>query len=186
MSKKTESKDSARATPNGKASASASPKDDDEEFFTITATGSQDENQFDLIVGCLEELLFDGAIYEAQMRFFERYEGEFDESEENKLSYTRIFNEYIAMLERILTAGIKKKLPNISSKELTKHISDKKDELVPDVFDVMASLGDFLHFKSLILAYKKDKAKKGGDTTSPLAISSIKCQPLILNGHHGS
>ncbi|XP_053843358.1 ADP-ribosylation factor-like protein 2-binding protein isoform X3 [Vidua macroura] len=56
---------------------------------------STTSDEFDAVVGYLEDIIMDDDFQLIQRNFLEKHYQEFDDSEENKLIYTDIFNEYI-------------------------------------------------------------------------------------------
>ena len=58
------------------------------------ATPTAQDNAFDEIVGALEMVLLDPGVVELQRGFCEAHCSEFEDSDENKLSYTGIFEQY--------------------------------------------------------------------------------------------
>uniref|UniRef100_A0A8D2N4Q5 ADP-ribosylation factor-like protein 2-binding protein n=1 Tax=Zonotrichia albicollis TaxID=44394 RepID=A0A8D2N4Q5_ZONAL len=57
---------------------------------------------FDAVVGYLEDIIMDDDFQLIQRNFLEKHYQEFDDSEENKLIYTDIFNEYISLVEKYI------------------------------------------------------------------------------------
>uniref|UniRef100_A0A8C6GCM5 ADP-ribosylation factor-like protein 2-binding protein n=1 Tax=Mus spicilegus TaxID=10103 RepID=A0A8C6GCM5_MUSSI len=59
---------------------------------------SASDAEFDAVVGCLEDIIMDDEFQLLQRNFMDKYYQEFEDTEENKLTYTPIFNEYILEL----------------------------------------------------------------------------------------
>lgn len=102
----------------------------------------------------------------------------FEESAENKLEYTPLFQQYTKMVEDYIESKIKGAFPDLTMPRVESMLASKKgacsnftggaivplmsrllflDELSGDVFDVMSSLGDFHEFKELMLSQKRAK-----------------------------
>jgi hypothetical protein len=68
---------------------------DEEEDFEIAAEGQNNEdNEFDKIVGTLQEILLDEKFEQLQKKFCQQNCMHFEATEENKLIYTDIFKKY--------------------------------------------------------------------------------------------
>lgn len=72
-----------------------------EKEFSIESKGSgnYDDDFFDTVVGCMQDIIFDHSFTDFQNKFFGSYYKEFDNSEENKLIYTEIFQKYKSTIE---------------------------------------------------------------------------------------
>jgi hypothetical protein len=86
----------------------------------------------------------------------------FEETKENKLEYTEIFNNYTRMVEEIIGKALAEKIPGFKMSDLESLLTRKRDELAGEVFDTLTSMGDFLEFKELMLATKNMKCGGGG------------------------
>ncbi|XP_060248184.1 ADP-ribosylation factor-like protein 2-binding protein isoform X5 [Meriones unguiculatus] len=65
----------------------------EEESFALSFSSASDA-EFDAVVGCLEDIIMDDEFQLLQRNFMDKYYQEFEDTEENKLTYTPIFNEY--------------------------------------------------------------------------------------------
>ena len=65
-------------------------------MFEIVDSGHKNEgdDEFDEVVGYLQEILMDPSFDKMQRDFCNRHCMKFDASEENKLIYMSVFNEY--------------------------------------------------------------------------------------------
>jgi len=70
--------------------------DDDGEEFAIShdGGGDVDDDYFDHVVGCLQDIILDPEFDRMQKNFSTQHCMQFEATEENKLVYTTIFNEY--------------------------------------------------------------------------------------------
>ncbi len=123
-------------------------------------TGSAEDNEFDHIVGTLEDIMIDGRITTIQDSFFEENYTIFEDTEENKIEYTRIFEQYTTTLEGALERMLTAKIPEFRMERFEEMLVKRQDEIAGEIFDLILSLGDFAEFKELILAYKKRKLRK--------------------------
>lgn len=57
---------------------------------------------FDQIIGHIEDIVISEAFQKMQHDFFERNYHYFDKSDENKIVYTNIFNEYTSSIESFI------------------------------------------------------------------------------------
>ncbi|KAL1772904.1 ADP-ribosylation factor 2-binding [Sigmodon hispidus] len=71
----------------------------EEENFMLSFSSASDA-EFDAVVGCLEDIIIDVQLL--QKNFMDKYYQELEDTEENKLTYTPIFNEYISLVEKYI------------------------------------------------------------------------------------
>ncbi len=133
----------------------AGGEEEEEVFFENT--GSEEDNEFDQIVGSLEDIMLEGRITSIQNEFFEEHYAIFEDTEENKIEYTQIFEKYTAMMEGSLNSLLTAKIPGFSMERFEEMLVKRQDEIMGEIFDLILSLGDFTEFKDLILNYKKRK-----------------------------
>eukprot|EP00069_Balaena_mysticetus_P019630 bmy_12359T0 len=74
----------------------------EEESFALSISSASDA-EFDAVVGYLEDIIMDDEFQLLQRNFMDKYYQEFEDTEENKLTYTPIFNEYISLVENNLS-----------------------------------------------------------------------------------
>ena len=67
--------------------------------FTDTGGHNQDDDEFDELVGALQDIVIDPDFEEQQREFLEKNCMIFEDEEENKIEYMGIFKEYQAKLE---------------------------------------------------------------------------------------
>ena len=125
-----------------------------EEIYFEHSSKTADEDEFDLIVSCLEEILFDDSFMKEQSDFFEQHCEIFEDKEENKIEYTAIFEKFKSITENIIEQRLKSTLKGFSMRKFEKMLSLRGDELGGEVFDFLLSLGDFSEFKETMLSYK--------------------------------
>ncbi|KAM7101727.1 ADP-ribosylation factor-like protein 2-binding protein isoform 1-T1 [Ciconia maguari] len=100
----------------------------DEENFGV-AISSPSDTEFDAIVGYLEDIIMDDDFQLIQRTFMEKHYQEFDDSEENKLIYTSIFNEYISLVEKYIEEKLLDRIPGFNMMAFTMSLQQHKDEM---------------------------------------------------------
>ena len=85
----------------------------------------------------------------------------FEDTEENKLEYTQVFEQYVTILEEIIAVKLKEKYSEeqieafyLSFKDNMKDYEKENALTVETIFGLI----DFDKFKASILQYKKDSA----------------------------
>ncbi|TRY82858.1 hypothetical protein DNTS_022066 [Danionella cerebrum] len=159
----------------------------DEEEFAISKSSDVDA-AFDLVIGNIEDiimelydilmdfcviLLSEDEFQHLQQSFMEKYYLEFDDSEENKLSYTPIFNEYIEILEKHLEQQLGHRIPGFNMDDFTHSLKQHKDEVSGDILDMLLTFTDFMAFKEMFIDYRAEKEGKGLDLSSGLMVKSL-------------
>lgn len=106
-------------------------------------------------------LVQDDVFLNAQHTFFDKHKNSFEDTEENKLEYTQIFEQYVTILEEIITARLN---DTFSPEEINGFYGSFKDNLAkyeaenPIAVEIIFGLIDFDKFKAAILTYKADNA----------------------------
>lgn len=79
--------------------------EEDEKQFEIVDNGNQnpEDDYFDQVVGCIQEILLDEEFERMQKAFSTEHCMQFEATEENKLVYTSVFKEYTNTIEAYLT-----------------------------------------------------------------------------------
>lgn len=138
---------------------------DEEDFSFISSGGANaEDDEFDAIVGQLEEIIMEPEFQEMQERFMQTNCGHFEDKDENKLIYTDIFNQYTQAVEDYIERSLTKNLPGFTMDSFMEMLQSHHDEMSnSDVFELLLSLGDFDIFKEFMLAYNKmlDDAQSG-------------------------
>ncbi|KAK2576715.1 hypothetical protein KPH14_005371 [Odynerus spinipes] len=129
---------------------------------------------FDEIIGHIEDLLLEDDFHAIQQEFLEKYWTVFDPTEENKLVYTDIFNEYNKTVETYIVNYLQKTIPQFNMNVLLKYLNEKQAELEGEVFEVLSAITDFLAFKEMVLDYRAVKEGKVQDLSSGISIISVK------------
>mmetsp|Transcript_29403 Transcript_29403/g.65835 ORF Transcript_29403/g.65835 Transcript_29403/m.65835 type:complete len:209 (+) Transcript_29403:78-704(+) len=131
----------------------------DEDDFCFAAGGSTEDQAFDAAVGAIEGVLLDPGFVQLQASFCDVHCDEFDDTDENKLSYTPVFEQYTAAVESYLSKRVGEEIEGFDLDAFGRLVSARpQEEVTGDVFDLLLSLGDFAEFKDLMLAHKREKA----------------------------
>eukprot|EP01044_Picomonas_judraskeda_P002786 COSAG03_NODE_211_length_10586_cov_7.728140_2_plen_210_part_00 len=106
-----------------------------------------------------------------QDQFCKRHCGVFENTDENKLEYTRIFESYTKMIESFVMESLTAQLPGFAMDEFLVMLQAREGQLDGDVFELLYSLGDFAVFKDLILSYKPENQLdfSAGLTVTPVS-----------------
>ncbi|XP_022266650.1 ADP-ribosylation factor-like protein 2-binding protein isoform X2 [Canis lupus baileyi] len=121
-------------------------------FFSSSASDAE----FDAVVGYLEDIIMDDEFQLLQRNFMDKYYQEFEDTEENKLTYTPIFNEYISLVEKYIEEQLLERIPGFNMAAFTTTLQHHKDEVAGDIFDMLLTFTDFLAFKEMFLDYRAD------------------------------
>lgn len=159
-------------------------EEDGDEVFAEDS-GNADDNEFDLIVGALEEVLFEGEISEIQKAFCEQHCGIFEDSEENKLEYTALFSQYTELVEKSLESKLKEKIPMFTMSMFESLLKRRdEDEISGDIFDILLSFGDFNEFKQYMLSVKKGNYMTCVELERTLSLCNL-CYNLLSSRFRG-
>ncbi|KAM7147067.1 ADP-ribosylation factor-like protein 2-binding protein isoform 2-T2 [Macrochelys suwanniensis] len=144
----------------------------EEENFGVSISSPSDA-EFDAVVGYLEDIIMDDDFQLIQRSFMDNHYREFEDTEENKLIYTSIFNEYICLVEKYIEEKLLDRIPGFSMAAFTMSLQQHKDEMAGDIFDMLLTFTDFLAFKEMFLDYRAEKEGRGLDLSSGLVVTSL-------------
>ncbi|XP_030646450.1 ADP-ribosylation factor-like protein 2-binding protein [Chanos chanos] len=147
-------------------------QDLDEEDFAVTKSSDADA-AFDAVIGSIEDIIMEDDFQQLQQNFMEKYYLEFDDSEENKLSYTPIFNEYIELLEKYLEQQLMERIPGFNMSAFTNSLKQHKEEVSGDIFDMLLTFTDFMAFKEMFLDYRAEREGRGLNLGDGLVVTSL-------------
>ena len=86
----------------------------------------------------------------------------FEASEENKLIYMQLFQQYQGLVEGALVARLRAAVPGFSMPEFLKALGAREDLLDSDMFDLLLSFSEFSEFKELMLAFRDEDTLGAG------------------------
>ncbi|XP_077687244.1 ADP-ribosylation factor-like protein 2-binding protein isoform X1 [Eretmochelys imbricata] len=138
----------------------------EDENFGVSISSPSDA-EFDAVVGYLEDIIMDDDFQLIQRSFMDKHYQEFEDTEENKLIYTSIFNEYICLVEKYIEEKLLDRIPGFSMAAFTMSLQQHKDEMAGDIFDMLLTFTDFLAFKEMFLDYR---AARPAESTLILAV----------------
>ncbi|KAJ3028296.1 UNVERIFIED_CONTAM: ADP-ribosylation factor-like protein 2-binding protein [Siphonaria sp. JEL0065] len=149
--------------------------EDDVEDLVDGGSASREDELFDLIVGTLEDLLMDDLFVDFQNKFMEKNCKHFSTTEdENKLIYMDIFSSYTAKVESYIEKKLRQEIPDFNMADFLNLLRSRPEQLEGDVFDMMASIGDFSAFKEMMVSFKQEKEGSGIDLSGLLAVTNSK------------
>ncbi|XP_070828607.1 ADP-ribosylation factor-like protein 2-binding protein [Chaetodon trifascialis] len=146
--------------------------DMDEENFAVSSSSAADA-AFDAVIGYIEDIIMEEEFQQLQQNFMEKHYVEFEDSDENKLSYTPIFNEYVDLLEKYLEQQLVERLPGFNMDTFIELLMQHKEEVPGDIFDMLLTFTDFMAFKEMFLEYRAEKEGRGLDLTQGLVVTSL-------------
>ncbi|XP_039989230.1 ADP-ribosylation factor-like protein 2-binding protein isoform X1 [Xiphias gladius] len=146
--------------------------DMDEENFAISSSSAADA-AFDAVIGSIEDIIMEGEFQQLQQSFMEKHYLEFVDSDENKLSYTPIFNEYVDLLEKHLEQQLMERIPGFQMNNFIELLMQHKEEVPGDIFDMLLTFTDFMAFKEMFLEYRAEKEGRGLDLSQGLVVTSL-------------
>eukprot|EP00640_Fibrocapsa_japonica_P006396 CAMPEP_0113939788 /NCGR_PEP_ID=MMETSP1339-20121228/6046_1 /TAXON_ID=94617 /ORGANISM="Fibrocapsa japonica" /LENGTH=179 /DNA_ID=CAMNT_0000943401 /DNA_START=68 /DNA_END=607 /DNA_ORIENTATION=- /assembly_acc=CAM_ASM_000762 len=151
--------------------------DDNEEVYAMEQSVDAETFRFDITVGCLEEILMNDEFVTMQEDFLTAHCDEFEDVDENKLSYTDIFNKYTEMIEQYLEEQLQSNDGGLNMAEFCSMLERRKDEITSDVFDILTSMADFEEFKSLMLSHKNSMSSPGLANMELVGVQQVDMNP---------
>jgi len=133
---------------------------------------SRADTKFDTTVGHIEDIIMEERFQTMQEEFKDKHYHHFTDEEENKLIYTDIFKEYVALIENYIEEELKRRMPGFSMEEFSKSLEHRQDQIGGDILEILLSFTDFLAFKQMFLDYKAEKEGTGVDLSNLLTITS--------------
>jgi len=145
-----------------------------EEEDLVVSKSTSKEKVFDTIVGHIEDIVVEGTFQDMQAEFMDKYCNEFDDNEENKLSYTTIFQEYVSMLEKYIETELKRRADDFNMKDFMTQLSKRPNEISEELFEMLSSFTDFLVFKELMVDHRAFKEGRVVDFSMDLTVTPVK------------
>eukprot|EP00826_Nyctotherus_ovalis_P032463 TRINITY_DN2616_c0_g6_i3.p2 TRINITY_DN2616_c0_g6~~TRINITY_DN2616_c0_g6_i3.p2 ORF type:complete len:195 (-),score=86.92 TRINITY_DN2616_c0_g6_i3:1138-1722(-) len=147
-------------------------EDDCEQEFVIHGDINKDDEYFDMIVSHIQDIVFDPQFAEVQNKFFDDYCNEFEDTEENKIAYTKIFQSYRDTIEFYIEKRLMEVQKDFRMANFLKLLEKRADQVDDHLADTLLSFTDFLLFKQLILERKPMAKKPDGG----LAVAGTKAK----------
>eukprot|EP00162_Nutomonas_longa_P010372 comp19879_c0_seq1/m.38591 comp19879_c0_seq1/g.38591 ORF comp19879_c0_seq1/g.38591 comp19879_c0_seq1/m.38591 type:complete len:295 (-) comp19879_c0_seq1:203-1087(-) len=151
---------------------------DEEDEFCIS-NGVVEDAQFDKIVGALEDMLVDPDFTASHNSFLRENCEVFEDSEENKLSYTKIFKEYQDLIEGLVEGRLVLLFSDFDMKSFLSVLEERHEEVVSDVFDIFAQFADFESFKQLMIDTKKMHSFASSSSSSVTMLTSSTTSSIL-------
>eukprot|EP00669_Euglena_mutabilis_P006210 TRINITY_DN1907_c0_g1_i1.p1 TRINITY_DN1907_c0_g1~~TRINITY_DN1907_c0_g1_i1.p1 ORF type:complete len:179 (+),score=55.87 TRINITY_DN1907_c0_g1_i1:40-576(+) len=129
--------------------------DDESELVFASDAGSPEDEMFDNVIGKLEELIMDEEFQQKQNKFFAANCHHFSDWEENKLIYSDIHKQYVTEIEAYIEHVLRRGLPAFDMPQFVALLRSREDEVTGDIWDLLISFTDFVTFKELMLAFKR-------------------------------
>ena len=130
---------------------------DDDDFEESIVNKDSDDFKFDIFAEALQDIVIEEEFEKMQNDFCEKYYKEFEDKDENKLEYTKIFNEYTKTTEDFLEKNLKKRVTQYKIDDFYKMLESKKFKMDEQLLDTLLDLSDFGNFKEMMLNYKRAK-----------------------------
>lgn len=145
-----------------------------EEDITVNKSSSKATIMFDQIVGHIEDIVVSDKFQTMNENFLNKHYKDFDDTEENKLIYTPIFNEYVATVEKVIEDELHERITNFDMVAFMQEMPCRKDEISEEIFEMLLSFTDFVMFKELMLDHKAFKEGKTVDLSFGLTVTSLE------------
>ena len=132
-------------------------KTNNDDFEESIVNKDSDDYKFDIFAEALQDIVIEEEFEKMQNDFCEKYYKVFEDKDENKLEYTKIFNEYTKKTEEFLEKNLKKRVTQYKLDDFYKMLESKKFKMDEQLFDTLIDLSDFNNFKEMMLNYKRSK-----------------------------
>lgn len=92
----------------------------EEESYAL-AVSSASKADFDSVAGTNKDIINEDAEFQVQQRnFMDKYYQEFEDTEENKFTYTTIFNKHLSLVEKYIKEQLLEQMPGFDTAAFTK------------------------------------------------------------------
>ena len=135
----------------------------EDDFEESIVNKNSEDFKFDCFTEALQEIVIKDEFENMQNSFCEKYYKVFEDKAENKLEYTKIFNEYTKKAEKFLEDNLKKMVPQYNIDDFYKMLESKKFKMDDQLLDTLLNIADFQNFKEMMLAYKRSKTNKNNN-----------------------
>merc|ERR1712023_320558 len=152
---------------------------DHDEFVDLVSNGVDpglgEDDEFE-VIGMMEEIIMSDKFAELQNGFGQKHYHQFEDTDENKLIYTELFEQYSESIEKFIDQELTATVENFSMERFFTLLSNKtEEELDGEVFDILMTLGDFSAFKDFMLSHNPSQQHSGFDI-SVIPVSSARMQ----------
>ncbi|XP_074646756.1 ADP-ribosylation factor-like protein 2-binding protein [Tubulanus polymorphus] len=156
------------------------------EDLSMSCDSTPCDKKFDTTIGHIEDIIMEEQFHQLQQSFLEKYYLQFDlDTDENKLCYTEIHEEYITILEHHLDTELNRRMPGFNLEEFFTQLLSQKDMLEGEIFEMLFTFTDFMAFKEMMLDFRREKEGLTTDLSSGLTVTSLAMgEPTFgLNAH---
>ena len=158
----------------------AKNKISEDDFEESIVTKDSDNYKFDRFAEALQDIVIEDSFEKMQNDFCEKYYKVFEEKDENKLEYTKIFNEYTKTTEEFLEKELIKRVKEYKVDEFYKLLETNKFKIDEQLLDTLLDLSEFNNFKEMILNYKREK---GNDNQNKIQLGiQVEKAPVNKEG----
>ena len=98
----------------------------EDDFEESIVNKDSEDFKFDIFTEALQEIVIEEEFEKMQNNFCEKYYKIFEEKDENKLEYTKIFNEYTKKTEEFLEKNLQKRVKQYKIDDFYKMLESKK------------------------------------------------------------
>ena len=133
---------------------------DEDGFEESIVNKDSDDFKFDTFTEALQDIVIEEEFEKMQNDFCEKYYKIFEDKEENKLEYTKIFNEFTKTTEEFLEKNLQKRVTQYKIEDFYKMLESKKFKIDEQLLDTLLDISDFNNFKDMMLNYKRSKTNK--------------------------
>ncbi|CAD7941848.1 unnamed protein product [Amoebophrya sp. A120] len=139
---------------------------EDEDFcIGDTEAHTLADDQFDAIVGALEDIVVSDQFQKTMTDFCKTHCQSFADNEENKLEYTEIFSKWTKTIESYLELKLREAIDGFRMQDFLQLLGEREakieDEIVEEVLELLLSVNDFSTFKQLMLTHKQNGVTGG-------------------------
>ena len=118
----------------------------EDDFEESSVNKDSDNYKFDKFAEALQDIVIEDEFEKMQNDFCEKYYKIFEEKDENKLEYTKIFNEYTKTTEEFLEKELKKRVKEYNIDDFYKLLESKKFKIDEQLLDTLLDLSEFNNF----------------------------------------
>ena len=129
---------------------------DGEELVEILGEDVGEPNPLDVAIGALEDAMVDESLELLRTGFLREHCHHFEATEENKLVYMQLFQQYQTLVESELESRLRAAVPGFNMSDFLEALGTREDLLDSDMFDLLLSFSEFSEFKELMLAFRDE------------------------------
>ncbi|CAD7091172.1 unnamed protein product [Hermetia illucens] len=128
---------------------------------------------FDQVIGHIEDIVMEKEFQSLQKSFMDKYCDVFEDTDENKLIYMEIFQDYTQIIEDYIEKQLNERMGSFDMDKFAEDLRLKRPNLDGEIFDLLLSLFDFVMFKEMILDFKAEKEGKFNDVQLGIIVTKL-------------